>query len=760
MNIKRRLFTFLLVLPLLVGCTPDDSTSTTTLGGDSTTTTITTTSTGDADPTASTGESVSTTSTSADTVSGTTTRPSGGNTGVSDDMVEQVSYDQTAASFRVWDFNDTLDGFSVAGSGSSVKQSNSQLTFTCGNGGYLSTPSGLDIPAEAVRTVTFRLKSTKAKSLTLTWKRLDGGTDKATISLQADGKWHDYQIDLANVKSWKDTVDQLRFAVDGGQTVIIDWVRLTGVYLVPFPWLSGDFAKDAFRLKDIKAAWNAQNNTVTVGFSALVQYMVDTDENGNLAMSGMRSVEYLLKLAKAVDMPVMIWLRNDPWAEPVKGVAQELYADDNNLMWTEQLVKKPAYRKAWTGYYNFCLAQTDLNGKKTVYWEQTEKLLGQCAAEVAKAIEENPGYILGITTTSEYRYLTDGQEFILDYNPRTMKEFRDYCKQKYTTVAALNKACGTTFTTWELRSTDYDPTTVENEGGFDGPRTRFIPDAFWDVWTDFREQQLTIAEQKLVDIIGEHLDDCYIYTHQIAYDDHTTASPITTGNAEGSNIGIDFFNHEVNDENINVILEMLDDDVTRTWGVPEWLITHNASAANTNKALNKMLAAGVKYLCPFNWGSKDEYDVQGSVSEGALADYVARMEALVGNSLGSAKISATKGFAGGNALVDGQIDSVFTASSFSAGDWISFTFSAKRSLSSMTLIPASDGYYPETVSIQVDQNGKWVTVDTYNLKGASADQPLILHFKAVETTAIRLVVDKPATRGGAAAFTLAELKVG
>lgn len=120
---------------------------------------------------------------------------------------------------------------------------------------------------------------------------------------------------------------------------------------------------------------------------------------------------------------------------------------------------------------------------------------------------------------------------------------------------------------------DYDPATVENAGGFDAPRERFTPSPFWDDWSAFRAQQITTAETRLVEIIGEHLDSKYIYTHQIPYADHTTASPITTGNVPGSNLGIDFFNHDVTAANMEAITSMLGGDVSRTWGVPEWLVT-------------------------------------------------------------------------------------------------------------------------------------------------------------------------------------------
>ncbi len=671
--------------------------------------------------------------------------------------------EKTVSSYGAWLFEGNDGGFAAA-AGDTLEIGENALRYTAGTAGRLDSPGGLDIPAGAVRTVEVRLKGDAVQSLTLAWAGADGTfaqENQVSIPLEADGKYHDYQIDLAGQPGWSGQVSRLRFITEAGGVLEIDSIRLSGLYLVPFPWLSGDFTKDLYQLKEIQEAFRADNHTVTVGFSALVQYLSDTDDEENIAMEYRRSVEYYVKLAKAADMPVMIWLRADPWAEPYTGVAQKLYADDRNLMWTEELTAKPAYRKDLTGYFNYCLAQTDLSGAKTPYWQYTEKLLGQCAQAVNEAVQENPEYILGVTTTSEYRYLTDGQEHILDYNPHTIREFRDWCREKYGTVDALNAACSTSFTTWELRSADYDPATVENAGGFDAPRERFTPSAFWDDWSAFRAQQITTAETRLVEIIGEHLDSKYIYTHQIPYADHTTASPITTGNVPGSNIGIDFFNHDVTAANMEAITSMLGGDVSRTWGVPEWLVTHSAPYESTDKALRSMAAAGVKYLCPFNWGSGDEYDVKGSPAEKAIADFVAEREAM-DNPMAGVSVNATAGFADAQALVDGSLGTVFSAASFKAGDWISFDLGEERTLSSVTLYPAGqNGSLPVQVTVQTEQDGAFKTAGTYTLAQLDAAKPADLYFDPTVTRRIKLIIDEPAKNSsGETIFSLAEIRVG
>ena len=46
---------------------------------------------------------------------------------------------------------------------------------------------------------------------------------------------------------------------------------------------------------------------------------------------------------------------------------------------------------------------------------------------------------------------------------------------------------------------------------------------------------------------------------------------------------------------MQAIAGMMDGDLTRTWGVPEWLITKKAAAATVKTALDTMLKNEVSY---------------------------------------------------------------------------------------------------------------------------------------------------------------------
>ena len=319
-------------------------------------------------------------------------------------------------------------------------------------------------------------------------------------------------------------------------------------------------------------------------------------------------------------MPVMLWLRGDPWGY-LEGTYRELRKDTNNYMWTAATTN-PAYVNNETGYAYLSLAEKDLSGNKTAYWKATEKLLGQCAKVVADLIEDNPNYFLGVTTTSELKYNATDQSLDLDYNPNTIKEFADYCKNKYGTVAKLNAACGTNFTTFALKSTDYNPQTIENQNGFDAPRVR-NNSAFWKLWTAFRVEQVTNAVERQVDIVGKYIDAKHIWTHQIAIGQDPFVSPEEAGNIAGSNVGIDMFTHEVTNQLIKKIASFVKNDYSRTWGVPEWLVMRETHQNTSYAALEIMDYYGVKYICPFWWGTNgNEYDIKGTGAEKGIVKYL------------------------------------------------------------------------------------------------------------------------------------------
>ena len=531
--------------------------------------------------------------------------------------------------FLTWNFQYGTDGFSNS-TGEKCQTENGFLLWHQQSGGYLLSPEQLHIPAGKVQTVELRLASTGA-TLKLLWKLEGGGfTQSVSIPLIADGQYHDYQIELGQHIQWTGTISQLAFQTETSENIAIDFIRLTGIYFVPFPFISFNYESDLALMNELKGLLSETDQSVVLGFCSLVEFLSQTDANGDYLyyhhssdnITGGFNPYYLLSLAKETNMPMVVWIRGDPGGFADAGMYKQLYADDHHLMWTAALNANPAYRTTSAMYTYLCLAQEELDGSTPAYWLQTDKLIGQCAELFAKMIQDNPDHILAVTTTTEIKFNTEDQKDDLDYNPKTIREFRNYCQQKYGTLAALNAALGTDFTTFELRSTDFDPTTVENMGGFDAPRTRGTPVAFWKDWKDFRAQQIHSAVQRQVEAIAKQIDSKYIYTHQIASDIEVCESPPYTGNVAGANVGIDMFTHEARETTIQEIASFVKDDPTRSWGVPEWLVLRDGDPAQTVEAMKRMRAHGIKYLCPFHWSGGGEFDIKDTPAFEAIRNYL------------------------------------------------------------------------------------------------------------------------------------------
>ncbi len=537
-----------------------------------------------------------------------------------------------------WNFSQSGEDFSLSsGSQGSLESKNGALGWEVSQGDQLLTPSGLEIPTKSVSTIEIRMMSTTATSFTVSWRTKDGSfreSAKATIEIKADGELHDYQIELGQHSEWPEDgkIDQLMFETSEGGDVCFDFFRLSGIYVVPFPGISGNFETDVKQLNALRETYSDLAPGVVLGFSTRIEYLADTDGNGNYVHYNGQSASYMnivdpyyyLRLAKETGMPVMLWLRGDPWGD-LAGVYRELRLDKNNYMWTAATTD-PAYINNETGYAYLSLAQKDLNGETTAYWEATDKLLGQCAQVIAQLIADNPDCFLGVTTTSELKYNATDTSIDLDYNPNTIKEFADYCSAKYGSIEELNAACGTDFATFSLKSTDYDPNTVENPDGFDAPRVR-DDSAFWTLWTAFRTQQVSDAVARQVNTVAQYIDAKYIWTHQIAIGQDPFVSPEEAGDVNGSNVGIDMFNHEVTVELVKKISSFVKDDYSRTWGVPEWLVMRDTHKNTSYAALEIMDSYGVKYICPFWWGvNGNEYDLKGTGAEEGIVEYLRNLK--------------------------------------------------------------------------------------------------------------------------------------
>ena len=139
--------------------------------------------------------------------------------------------EKAVSSYGAWLFEGNDGGFAAA-AGDTLEIGENALRYTAGTAGRLDSPGGLDIPAGAVRTVEVRLKGDAVQSLPLAWAGADGTfaqENQVSIPLEADGKYHDYQIDLAGQPGWSGQVSRLRFITEAGGVLEIDSIRLSGL---------------------------------------------------------------------------------------------------------------------------------------------------------------------------------------------------------------------------------------------------------------------------------------------------------------------------------------------------------------------------------------------------------------------------------------------------------------------------------------------------------------------------------------------------
>lgn len=625
--------------------------------------------------------------------------------------------------FAGWEF-DKLNDWSKDTGLSTLIAKNGYMNATISNdNSSLLSPGNLKIPTQSIRTIEFRMRSTVANSIKVYWKSTSetwAELKSATINIHADNRWHDYQMELSLHEQWIGQVDQIKVVFPGASSGIIsvDYWKFTGLYFVPFVMFSGNAYTDIDMLKEMKSTFANSENTAVVGFSAHLEFLSMTNAAGNYEYSSnLGNPEYFIMLAKQTGMPVMMWLRGDPWGYQTGGIYNELWSNDVYCMWTSN---NKVYRSTTSGYGYLCMAKNDLAGKVTRYWAETEKLLGQCSKRVNELIQENPGCILGITTSSEIKFNADESDIQLDYNPKTIKEFRDWSSLKYNNdLTAFNTAMNTNFQTWQLLSTDYNPSSYENLGGFDAPRTGSLLNPYWSLWTEFRRQVVANTVKKQVEIIAPYIDSKYIYTHQIDFNDEDKmCSPIETGNVPGSNIGLDTGNTDV----AKTVATWLKGDYSRSWGIPEIFYSTQFNSDKIYTDTLEFFKCGIKYLAPLAWGDIT-YTVQGSEGETAWKKFLKDLDRTVNFCTGgkTSASSYTEGYDDGQ-LVDANLNTGWSSESAQSGQWISVDMGSLKTISSIVLYPDENGLgFPVGYKVEIstednDNPSQWITIKTENEK--------------------------------------------
>jgi len=566
----------------------------------------------------------------------------------------------TPPQFVGWDFTSSTQNWTASDSMSSPTQSGGSLTATIsGNLASVISPSGQQIPSIPVRTAEFRLKLPAGSyAVKLLWRSENSGwseKNSATININTNDDYHDYQMDLFTKSGWANsgTVVQLKLSISGTTTgtFYMDNFRLTGVYYAPFMWVNGVLNDDIALYQGMKDRFQSPQNTSVIAAGGLVEVLSLTDANGDWQHNKNGTIfnpDYYVTLAEATGVPAILWLRNDPWGYSANGVYGDLYNNNNNVMWTQDMDNTRFYRSNTGGGHGYLsLAEKDLSGQKTAVWVQKEKLLGQAAAHIAQLIKDHPGTILGVTNTSEYLMYSEISGKYLDYNPNTIQEFRDFCQAKWNSnLAQFQTDMGLSgMTTWALKSTTYNPAVINNSTGFDAPRNS-SNSVFWKEWTLFLSNQVKNAVQHEVDILKQYLDKKYIYTHQIIADDLDVSlkSPTWTSNVRDVNVGNDMLADQTTLSNSLKVASYVSTDVSRTWGVPEW-IPDGSSYSSTLNQLHALESGGVKFIGPLAYGTGGAYEIKDTPVQQASIQYLNERDSYV-NKLSSKPATVSSGISG------------------------------------------------------------------------------------------------------------------
>jgi hypothetical protein len=137
------------------------------------------------------------------------------------------------AAKTAWDFSTdgALDGWSPNGDVAELAAKDGLLSGRSTGRDPVVQVSGLQVEADSLHRLTFRLRSDRAQRVQVFWATtLASLSEEASLGIQVagDGQFHDYELDLAKNTHWRGVVTALRIdpATEPGVQFALDFVRL------------------------------------------------------------------------------------------------------------------------------------------------------------------------------------------------------------------------------------------------------------------------------------------------------------------------------------------------------------------------------------------------------------------------------------------------------------------------------------------------------------------------------------------------------
>ncbi|MEW6189270.1 MAG: S-layer homology domain-containing protein [Actinomycetota bacterium] len=385
-------------------------------------------------------------------------------------------------------------------------------------------------------------------------------------------------------------------------------------YITPNCGIPGDYNSAYQKLVDMKTRLGTGQYYARTGFMACCYYMGETKGRASDFEFDPSHLEYILKLAKDINFPVVICFNGGPWADlanPDRDIISYLEQDPMHCQWRDSGIVP---EDDGTGLKRL-LTYNNWGSRAEARKGYRKRNLQAAARVVTQFYRENPDILIAVTIDPE---IFMSPFFITDYNPDTIAEFRQFERDERFkgNLNAFNQAMGTNFNSWDE--------VVPPRGN------PLVGNPLWEEWTNFRIGLVYLEVQREVDWIREAgLPASKIFTHQTVRTDNTywmryiLCSTLDTAHVNEGSLGITTLQNVCFDEALFAAARGL----SPNWGIFEFNPSLE-SGPDYNRCLSALKVAykhGAHIIAPYTWdgeGREPFYNIKDTAFERAIRDFI------------------------------------------------------------------------------------------------------------------------------------------
>ncbi|MBI4744283.1 MAG: carboxypeptidase regulatory-like domain-containing protein [Actinobacteria bacterium] len=399
-------------------------------------------------------------------------------------------------------------------------------------------------------------------------------------------------------------------------------------YIAPiYEVAKNNYLIDRQNLEDMRSRLGSGGEYAKSGFTAVTRYMNETNGRASDFIYDPTIVRNIIQLSIDTNIPVMIILNGGPWGDVAVPENTEvnlidyLEQDINNVQWKDDNTVPGDSDYPVRGLGRLLT----LSNYNTTVKNYRKRNFQAAISEIYSFSKNYPNLFLGVNTDPE---VFMSPYYFSDYNPLTIREFRDFEKSKFgNNIAAFNRAMGGI----NLRSFDeIDPPRPSLGGAMGG-------NPLGEEWTNFRAFLVDNDVQQQVNWARElGLTANKIYTHQTVRSDNPTwsryllTSPLYTAAVDGGSLGITTLQDLCFNKNLFSEAKAL----SSNWGIFEY----NPAKPDPNdkkvtitdyntfmSALQFAYGYNVHIIAPYMWsqeGNELFYNIKNSVFETAIRDFL------------------------------------------------------------------------------------------------------------------------------------------